>query len=156
MNAMQKPATLAAILILASLTAHADAIYYCNKNGKKIVTDRPCEEFGAQEKRRINPQDLPPLSTSQGLRPDQIEQARQIDQRNQQQAQIDEQQRQAMQRQAQAQQGQKSQICASLESHKQSLIAAQRMPNSMQTLNYYREELRKVNDELYARRCETL
>lgn len=153
---MQKLAILAVILSLASFSANADAIYYCNKNGKKIVTDRPCEDLGAQEKKRINPEDLPPLSTSRGLTANQIEQSKQIDQRYHQQSQIDDQQRQIKQQAAQSQKANNKAVCVSLDRQKQSIISAQRAPNSGAMHDYYREQRRKIDDEIYRLGCETM
>jgi len=152
---MKKHAILAAGLLLASFLADANAIYYCSKNGKKIISDLPCQNQDAEEHKRVYGQNVAPIETSQGLRSAQTDQGRQMDPRAQQQAQPDEQLRQ-VKLQQRNEQVEKKRVCAGLEARKQNYTAAQRAPNSTQMLDWYREQLRGVNDELYSRNCETL
>ena len=41
------------ILLLMSFVANAEAIYSCIKEGKKTISDRPCQSYGAEEKNKI-------------------------------------------------------------------------------------------------------
>ena len=69
---------------------------------------------------------------------------------------IDEQQRQVRQQREQNAKAQNKDVCARLERQKQDYTSGQWMPNSAQMLDWYRERLRYVNDELYRLQCETL
>ena len=41
------------ILIFSSSSFSQVPVFYCNKDGAKSITDRPCETFGAVEERKI-------------------------------------------------------------------------------------------------------
>jgi len=138
--------------LLASVAVNADSFFYCTKNGKKIVTDRPCAELGAQQTKRVESENMPALNTVRGLTQGDLNESQAIDARNEQ----DYQSRQARRQEQQALASENKAVCKSLQQEKDSITAAQRMPNTMQSLNYYRERLLEVNNELYRLRCETL
>lgn len=153
---MKERIIVAAIFLLGSFAVNAGEIYYCVKNGKKIMSDQSCDKFDASEQKHVYTENMPPLNISQGLTQNQINKVRLIDEANRQQALIDEHQRIANQRQAQLQQLNDKNTCMALENRKKQILSAQRAPNNISSLNYYQEELRKTNDELYRLHCKTL
>jgi len=153
---MRTRVVLLAILIFSSVTVSADVIYYCTKDGKKLVTDKPCQELGAQEKKRVNAEDLRPLNTTRGLTQGDLNRSQEIDDRLDRRNQADAENREERRAQAQVEQAQGKAACSGLEQEKKNIVVAQRSPLSSQAQDYYRERLRWVNDELYRLNCETL
>ena len=50
---MKTISTACFVFLLTSFAAHADAIYSCVGDGKKIISDRPCQSYGADEKNKV-------------------------------------------------------------------------------------------------------
>ncbi|MDR2112852.1 MAG: hypothetical protein LBQ62_07120 [Candidatus Accumulibacter sp.] len=53
----------ASFWFFSSAALSQQIIYHCEKNGGKLISDKPCAEFTAKESRRVRVEDLPPLST---------------------------------------------------------------------------------------------
>ena len=49
---MNKQSIVLAILLSMSFMVNAEAIYSCIKDGKKTISDRPCQSYGADEQNR--------------------------------------------------------------------------------------------------------
>ena len=89
---------------------------------------------------------------SQPITPRQAQQVQQIDQRLNNQKAIEEQNRQYQIAQAQQQKANNQKVCNDLEKYKLGIVAQQRQRST----DWLRGELKRVNDQLYDRKCETL
>lgn len=138
-------------LLVASMTTtvNAQTFYHCTKNGKKLISDQPCDEQGAKEQKRVNVQDMPPLNTTQSLSAGQVQQSQQIDRRMQQQKIVNTQQMQYDQARQQEAKQNNDKVCADLWRYKEQIIAQQRRMNS----DWWNAEHRRVNDDIYKRNC---
>lgn len=140
------------LLLLIPAISSAETIFYCMRDGRKVISDQPCADQKAREVKRIDGADLPPINTSKALSTSDRQRARDFDARQQQE---DEQNRQnEAQRQNQAQQSaaasqDKAAYCDLLYRRKADIVSAQRFRSS-DSLN---EEHKRVNDEIYRLRC---
>ena len=133
-----------AVLALSDVNAQA-IFYHCIKDGKKLVADRPCDELGAREQKRVDPAELTPLSTSQSLTPSERARAQTLDQRLKNEDRHYQARRQATAQQADS----KKQECDSLYELKASIVAQQRSWSS----DYLNQRHREVNDKIYRLGC---
>lgn len=133
-------------------TGHAQTLYHCIKAGKKVFTDQPCETQGATQQKRVDYEELPPVNTSRSLTSNEINRAQQIGQRLNAERQADEQQRQQLIVQAAEQEKSNQWACSQLEAQKKRVISRQRQ-FSTDSLN---AEHKRINDEMYDRKCKTL
>ncbi|MBK8744154.1 hypothetical protein [Propionivibrio sp.] len=143
---------LTSLIVAVSMTVNAQTIYHCTKNGKKVMSDQPCEHQGAIEQRRVDVQDMPPLNTSQPLTPGQIQQSQQIDQRLQQENVVSEHKRQYEKAKIAQDQANNQKVCDDLERYRKQVIDQQRVNNN----DWWNAEHRRVDDEMYKRGCKTL
>lgn len=140
------------LLLAVASEARAQTVHVCEKGGKRIWTDRPCAEIGAETKQIRKPESFTPLSGGGGLTPGErmlMQQYRARDQAAQVQwdAERANDRQQAMRQAAQSQAR-----CNQLNSEKNSIVIQQRQ-NSTQWLN---DRRRAIDDEMYRLRCETL
>ena len=60
-----------AILVFLCFSSSAalsqPVFHHCLKDGKKFLSDRPCESFGLKEDKRVPVSEMPPINTAQGL-----------------------------------------------------------------------------------------
>ena len=148
-----KTQLLALLIALASIgTSEAQTLYHCIKAGKKVFTDQPCETHGATQQKRIDYQDLPPVNTSRSLTPNEINRSQQLGERLNAQRQADEQQRQQLIAKAQQQEEDNQRVCKELDRYKNQIIAQQRQRNT----DWLNAEHKRINDEMYDRKCKTL
>ena len=142
-------------LLIASATigtGHAQTLYHCVKAGEKVFTDQPCEAHGATQQKRVEFLDLPPINTSRSLTPSEINRSQRLDERLKSQRQADERQRQHLIAQAAEQEKHNQWACNQLDSLKKRVISQQRQ-FSTDALN---AEHKRINDEMYDRKCKTL
>ena len=131
---------------------NAQTLYHCIKSGKKVFTDQPCEVQGATQQKRVDYQDLPPVNTSRSLTQNEINRSQQLGERLNAERQADERQRQKLIAKAQEEERTNQWACNQLEAQKKRVISRQRQ-YSTDALN---EEHKRINDEMYARKCKTL
>lgn len=140
------------VLVFGVQAVFAQDIHVCRKDGKQIMTDRPCADLGAETKTIRKPESFRPLSGGGGLTDAERRMAEQYRQRDE----IENQQRQAQiaqhRERASLDEAQNKAVCQNLDQEKNRIVAALRQ-NSTQWLN---DRHRAVNDEMYRRRCETL
>lgn len=145
-----KKVVLGAVLSLLSATALSQGIvYHCMKDGKKIISDHPCNAFSAQETKRSNFSDLPPVTTVQGVTPEERDRGRKLTERLNRE---DEQYRRRMDyEKAKAAEDQRltEKRCAELWRYKEQIVAQQRRMNN----DWWNAEHRRVNDEIYRLNC---
>lgn len=140
-----------ALALVFSTVVHGQTFYHCTKDGKKIISDQPCG-IGAKEQKRVDISQMPPINTSQALTESQKQQGQQIDQRNRQQQQIDEQNRQNQIAKQQQEQEINQRVCKDLDRYKNQIISQQRQRST----DWLNSEHKRVNDEMYDRKCKTL
>lgn len=141
-----------AATLLVTQAANADGIYYCTKNGKKIMTDQPCQNLGANQSKYTAYENLQPLNTMAPPSHNAIQRAKEFDQ-EQTRRQPDQ---GNQQRQASVQAEQNKAQCRELEQQKQAIVAQQRMPQQGSMHDYLRRQREGVDAEIYRRQCETL
>ena len=156
---MRNLIVLTAIITIAIFSARAETVFYCTKDGKKIISDRPCEIHAAREQKRIDGQDLPPLSVTQELTQGQKDEAKSLDARMKKQAQVrDDQQRKEEERAADQQKKQKMQDlnirrCLGLERKRYGLIEALQEKNPT-NINSLKAVLADTENEMRRVGCE--
>ena len=136
------------IIVLAVLVVNssgAQTIYYCVKNGKKVVSNQSCEDQGAVQKKRVDPQDAPPMNITQPIKPSQIKQNREQDRQDPQVVTFGQKGKSHLSSSEQDR-------CDKLWQRKLETIEDQRRMNN----DWLTAEHKRINDELYALRCETL
>ena len=134
-------------------------MFYCTKDGKKIISDRTCEIHAAREQKRIDGRDLPPLNVTQELTQGQKDEAKSLDARMKKQAQVrDDQQRKEEEQAAGLQKKQKMQdqnirTCLGLEKKRYGLIEALQEKNPPY-LNSLKAGLADTENEMRRVGCE--
>lgn len=135
--------------LMTGATFSQDTIYYCQKGGKKLVSDRPCDEHGAKQTKKVYAEDLYPISSGGGLSPSARVRVQQIDARlakkNVRHKWPSRQQSSRLGRELE----QKERICAELYRQKENIISRQRVHNTER----FNEKHRKVNDQIYKNGC---
>ncbi|WP_263770054.1 hypothetical protein [Propionivibrio soli] len=140
------------VMLLCSGSACAqEVIYHCLKDGRKMVTDQPCADLGAQERKRVNTSDMPPLNTSQGLSVEERQREQGIRERLYREGQQYEQIREQQKAVAAAEERERVRLCDSLWRQKKAVIAQQRAYSS----DYWNERHRIVNDRIYELNCSS-
>ncbi|MFT3959969.1 hypothetical protein [Propionivibrio sp.] len=135
--------------LFSSAALSQSAIYHCVKNGKKIFSDQRCEEQGANETKRVNAQDMPPVNTTQVLTNDQRQQGQYLkDRLNSADRQFQD-QRERDRREAAKVKRDNEKTCKLLWEEKKQIIDWQRTRNSDELNRRHRE----VNDEIYRLKC---
>ena len=138
-------------LIALSLPFLADAqvFYHCSQGGRKLVSDRPCEEQGAKETKRVNAEDMTPLSTADGLSKEERRKGDAVSnrlERESQKRQAERDRSRAFDAQAREQNRGR---CNNLYKEKESIVNQQRSMSN----DWLNERHRKVNDEIYRLKC---
>ena len=129
--------------------ANAQTVYYCNKAGKKIITDQPCDKHGAAQTKSVTSQEMPPLNVSQGLSQKEKQKGQAVTERLKREDSQFQQEREQQKARDQEQRRNNERVCAQLWRYKERIIAQQRAMNS----EYWNSEHRRVNDEIYRREC---
>lgn len=142
----------AATLALACCSANAQGIYHCTKNGKKLMTDQPCQAFGADTKKHVRYDDMPPLNTMEPPSQAEIQRARQSSSIQHTQHRSEE----TNSPQTDVKASQKKAVCMQLEQEKQQIVSMQRAPQSGGTHDHLRARREKIEAEIYRRECETM
>jgi hypothetical protein len=135
--------------LFLAVPAYSQVFYHCTKDGKKLVTDRPCERFGATENKRINANDMPPLNTSKSLSENEKRQGQVVTDRLNQSGREHIQQRTYEKQKAAEEKKITEKKCADLWRYKQELVEKQRKRNS----EWLNKEFRRVNDEIFRLNC---
>lgn len=139
-------------LFLLASVASAQTVHVCQKDGRKIMTDSPCDRIGA-ETMQIRTQDsFRPLTVITGISPRErqtLNQYKARDAVNNAQWEAD---RRADREAARQQEAAKNSNCARLNAEKNSIVAQLRQ-NSTQWLN---DRHRTVNDEIGRMGCSML
>ena len=158
---MRNRFVLAAIITISGLSANAETMFYCTKDGKNIISDRPCAIHAAREQKRIDGRDLPPLNATQGPTQGQIDEGKRLDERMKLRAQVrDDQQRKEDKLAADQQKKEKTQemnirTCLGLERKRYGLIEAlqEKDPPYLKSLKIVlgdtENEMRRVGCELH-------
>ena len=135
---------------MISMASAQSAFYYCDKGGKNLVSDTPCESQSAKMIKKVAPEELYPISSGgKGLSDSERRRVQQIDNRLR-----DENRRhqRLMQKSAESytkQQRDKKRICDNLYRQKERIAAQQRI-RSTGKLN---ERYRTINDRLHEKGC---
>jgi hypothetical protein len=141
----------ASLFLLASVVSAQD-IHVCMKDGKKIMTDQPCERIGAVTKQIRTPDSFRPLTVIGGVTPGERQLMQQYKARDAAENALWEADR-ARDREAARQQAAANQRrCDQLNAEKNNIVVQLRQ-NSTQWLN---DRHRAVNDEMYRLNCQTL
>lgn len=156
---MEKRLIAIALLLLAQ-TANAQGIYYCTKNGKKIMTDTPCSTHDAKHEKYVATVDMSPPNTVQMLTPQDYQRAQQsvLSEQTQRQHAAAEEQRLTRQReqQASAEAANKKARCLDLEQQKQNIVSQQRAPQSGSSHDWLRTQRQKIESLIYSQGCDTM
>lgn len=148
-----KNLSIAISLLLACQVANASGVYYCAKDGRKIMTDQPCDSLGANQKKYIRYDEFRPLSTMESPTERDKQQADRFYHEEQNRRRPDSGYRP---QQANVEAEQNKAQCHQLEQQKQAIIAQQRMPQQGSMHDYLRRQREGVDTEIYRRKCETL
>lgn len=138
--------------LLFSTVVNAQTIYVCDKAGKRIMSDQPCDKLGATINHIRTPESYAPLTTVVGLTPGQQQKSNEIKFRHDQNEAKWKAEREASRRATERADAENSVICNRLNTEKINIVSQLRQ-NSTQWLN---DRHRQVNDEMYQRRCKTL
>ena len=131
-------------------SSNVDAVYYCMKDGKKIISDSPCENHSADEEQRryyVRTDVQPGIASAQQLEREKAVLKRMEDDRKIREVAAEK----RVQARAQSNEAEqkKERICNSLYAEKDSIKAIQRQLNS----DYWNQRHREVDDEIYYRKC---
>lgn len=139
----------ALICLFSSVALSQSTFYHCVKNGQKLISDQPCENFGAEESKRVRASEMPPLNTTQGLTKNERQRGQAVSNR----LRIEEQQHRNKQEYQKSKAEKEKKIiekqCADLWRYKEQIVASQRRGNS----DYWNAEHRQVNDKIYRLNC---
>ncbi|MDR2113626.1 MAG: hypothetical protein LBQ62_11125 [Candidatus Accumulibacter sp.] len=137
------------LCLSSSVALPQSIIYHCMKDGKKLVSDQPCEKFGSEEKKRVRSSQMPPLNTAQGLTKNERKHGQAVTDR----LRNEEWQRRAIREyqesEAAEERKRNEKKCSDLWYYKEQIINQQRRKND----EYWNEEHRKVNDEIFHLNC---
>ncbi|MBW7902274.1 MAG: hypothetical protein H3C26_12385 [Rhodocyclaceae bacterium] len=130
-----------------------DIIYVCVKDGRELMTDRPCEVLGATTKRIRTPESFTPLSViGGGLTTGERRMLREYEARNDALDREHEARRLADREAANRADALNVAECRRLDAVKKSIVNQQRQHSTQWLTDRHRE----INDEMYRRRCKTL
>jgi hypothetical protein len=132
-----------------AVTVSAQSIYYCTKNGKKIVTDQPCENHGASQSKRVDYQEMPPLTITQGLTDSEKRKGQALTERLNREDRQYLQAKKYEQAKLQSQKSNNERVCSELWRYKEQIVSHLRYRST----DYWNSEHRRVNDEIYRREC---
>lgn len=134
---------------LLSITATAQTIHVCQKDGKQIMTDQTCDKIGAETKAVRPPASFEPLNTYIGVTETERQRLAEIKARHEAAEQQWQAQRDTARIKSQAATANKDATCKGLVAEKDQVVAALRH-NSTQFLN---DRHRRINDEIYRLNC---
>lgn len=133
--------------------AAQDIIYVCVKDGRELMTDRPCEVLGATTKRIRTPESFKPLSViGGGLTTGERRMLRDYEARNDALDRDHEARKLADREAANRADALNVAECRRLDAEKKRVIERQRQFSTQGLTDRHRE----INDEMYRRRCKTL
>ena len=139
---------LGCFFLVGSASAQS-AFYYCNKGGKKLVSDRPCEEQGAKLTKKVRPEELYPISSGGSLSESARARVNQIDNRLRNEEYQHQQRMQAAAENYGWQQQNKKNTCDEPYREKEWVVSQQRQ-HSTPWLN---ERHRQINNRIYENGC---
>ncbi|MDR1934012.1 MAG: hypothetical protein LBS49_00200 [Candidatus Accumulibacter sp.] len=141
---------IAAFCAFGSAAPAQQIIYYCVKDGNKLISNKPCAELAATESKRVNAEDLPPLSTMPGLSDNERQRGKTLSERldrNDPQAPREPQAR--AEAEASEDQTVNEKKCADLQYYKEHIVALQRAVNN----DWLNSEHRRVNEDMSRLNC---
>jgi len=141
-----------ALNALAWSEALAQTVYYCSQSGKRIITDTPCEKMGMNTKRIRDSSDFQGRTGLGGLTDGEKRMAAEAKQQDQVREAEWQQNKMAEAAEREHSERINDSVCRNLDAEKKQVVAQLRA-NSTQWLN---DRHRKINDEMYRRRCKTL
>jgi hypothetical protein len=145
---MKKAFFMIFVTILA-IPAYSQVFYHCVKDGEKLVSDRPCERFGATENKRVRTVDMPPINAIQPLSEKERLRAQAITGHQKRNEQEHIEQKKYQKQKAEDDKRLNNKKCADLWRYKNQIVASQRKLNS----EWLNSEHRRVNDEIYRLNC---
>ncbi len=146
---MKKLFLLCCFFVVADAASGQSAFYYCNKGGKKLVSDRPCEEQGAKLTKKVRPEELYPISSGGSLSENGRERVKQIDDRlRNEESQYQKRMQKSVENHAR-QQHDKERICGKLNKQKERIISRQRIHSTPQLNNRHKT----IDNKLYEYGC---
>lgn len=146
---MIKKLFLLSCIFVVSAASAQSAFYYCNKGGRKLVSDRPCEEQGAELTKKVSPEELYPISSGGGLSENDRKRVKQINDRLRNE---ESQHQKRMQKSVEnhvRQEHDKERICGKLNKQKEKIISQQRIRSTSQLNNRHKA----IDNKLYEYGC---
>lgn len=146
---MKKFVFLLVCFFMTSVASGQSAFYYCNKGGKKLVSDRPCEEQGAKLTKKVRPEELYPISSGGSLSESARARVNQIDNRLRNEEYQHQQRMQAAAENYGWQQQNKKNTCDELYREKERIVSWQRQHSTP----WLTERHHQINNRIYENEC---